>query len=365
MKILDRYIARNFLTGYAIAFCVLMGLRILIDLFVGLDEFVENADQGTAAVLGHIARYYALNMTLYFRDFAGMITVVAAAFSLARMIRSNELTAIMASGVSLKRVVGPILGLSLVFVGVLVVNQELIIPRVSHMLMRSKDDIPGEEVYAVTFLLDDRGALICAPLYDVNSCTFHFPTIIVRKATEQSGIWKVTGRITAEKAAYNRATGQWDLTQGRLLSHAESGFQAIASYPAGGLIPKDIPVMIKAKYKSLLSSKQISARESQSPPKEMAQLLSQKHFRITDPIINFVTLMISLPILVCRDPRSMKSAVMISFGLTTACYLVTFACKMLATEEMFFSSVIPEFWAWLPILIFLPIAFIELDSMKT
>lgn len=363
MKILDRYIARNYLTGYAIAFCVLMGLRILIDLFVGLDEFVENADQGTMAILEHIARYYALNLTLYFRDFSGMITVVAAAFSLARMIRSNELTAIMASGVSLKRVVGPILGLSLVFVGILVVNQELIIPRVSHMLVRSKDDIPGEEVYAVTFLSDNQGSLICAPLYDVNSCTFHNPTIITRKYTE-TGIYKVTGRITAEKAVYNHATGQWDLTQGRLLTHAESGFQAIASYPAEGLIPKDIPVMIKAKYKALLSFQDISALESQNP-KDMVQLLSQKHFRITDPIINFVTLMISLPILVCRDPRSMKSAVMISFGLTTACYLFTFACKMLATEEMFFSRVIPEFWAWLPILIFLPIAFIELDSMKT
>jgi hypothetical protein len=74
--------------------------------------------------------------------------------------------------------------------------------------------------------------------------------------------------------------------------------------------------------------------------------------------------MVCLPILVCRDPKSMKTAIMISFATTGACFIVTFACKMLATEAVF-DRVIPEFWAWLPVFIFAPIAFLELDSMKT
>jgi hypothetical protein len=61
----------------------------------------------------------------------------------------------------------------------------------------------------------------------------------------------------------------------------------------------------------------------------------------------------------------MKSAVMISFGLTTACFITTFVCKMLATEPVFFGKVMVQLWAWLPIFIFVPAAFIELDSMKT
>jgi lipopolysaccharide export LptBFGC system permease protein LptF len=104
MKILDRYVAKNFLIGYAISFGVLIGLRIIIDLFVNLDEFTEHADLGALAVIKNVLSFYCLNITLYFRDFAGMITVVAAAFSLGKMVRSNELVAVMASGVSLKRV---------------------------------------------------------------------------------------------------------------------------------------------------------------------------------------------------------------------------------------------------------------------
>jgi len=55
----------------------------------------------------------------------------------------------------------------------------------------------------------------------------------------------------------------------------------------------------------------------------------------------------------------------ISFGLTAACFVATFVCKMLATEPVFFGKVMVQLWAWLPIFIFVPAAFIELDSMKT
>jgi len=75
-------------------------------------------------------------------------------------------------------------------------------------------------------------------------------------------------------------------------------------------------------------------------------------------------LMISLPILVCRDPKSMKSAVMISFALTAGCYITNFICKLLAAEVVF-GKVMPEFWSWLPVFIFLPAAILELDSIKT
>ena len=51
MKILDRYVAKSFLIGYAIAFCVLIGLCTIIDLFVNLDEFTEHADLNVAAII--------------------------------------------------------------------------------------------------------------------------------------------------------------------------------------------------------------------------------------------------------------------------------------------------------------------------
>jgi len=187
MKILDRYVAKNFLIGYCIAFCVLVGLRILIDLFVNLDEFTENTDLGTLVVIKNIFRFYLLNNTLYFRDFAGMITVVAAAFSFGKMVRHNELVAVMASGVSLKRIIFPIVFLALLLTGVLVIDQEFIIPPLADQLVRSHNDIPGHEWYRVRFINDGKGSLICSLKFDVETSTLNNPTILLRQLTSRAG----------------------------------------------------------------------------------------------------------------------------------------------------------------------------------
>jgi len=367
MKILDRYIAKNFLIGYVIAFCVLIGLRIIIDLFVNLDEFTEHADLGAVAVIKNILTFYGLNSMLYFRDFAGMITVVAAAFSLGKMVRSNELVAVMASGVSLKRVISPIVVLALLLTGVLVVDQEFLIPPLGDKLVRDQDDVPGQESYDVWFIGDGNGSLICSRRFDVKTSTLYNPTIITRSQIPGSSRWQVTGRISAEKAAYNTVTGEWDLINGRFIKKGSiKGAQQIASY-ASDITPKDIPVRRKSEHKTLLSWRQLATLAAQAQQgakiKDLRELYSQKHFRVTEPIINLTMLMVCLPILVCRDPKSMRSAVMISFAMVGGCFVATFICKMLAPEGANFYQI--GFWAWLPVFIFLPMAFIELDSMKT
>ncbi len=369
MKILDRYVAKNFMIGYIIAFCVLIGLRIIIELFVNLDEFTKHTSLGAWALTRHIISYYAMQTTLYFRDIAGVITVVAAAFSLGRMVRSNELVAMIASGVSAKRIVGPILVLSIFFTGLAVADQELLIPRISDKLVRDEDDLPGQESFPVWFLSDAKGSLICSRRYYVETLTPDVPTILTRERDPNwPGVWRVTGRISADAAIYNERNESWDLVNGRYVATdgpETTRARPIASYKAPDLLPKDIAVRQMAGYDTLLSSRQLTALAAQKTKiKDVAQLTSQKHFRITDPLINLTMLMVSLPVLICRDPRTMKSAIVVSFGLTVACFITTFACKMLATEVVF-ARIMPEFWPWVPLFIFLPIAIIELDSMRT
>ena len=362
MKTLDRYVARNFLIGYVIAFCVIIGLRIVIDLFVSLDEFTEHADLGAIAVVRNILTFYVLNMTLYFRDFAGMIMMVAAAFSIGKMVRSNEFVALMSSGVSLKRVLAPIVMLSVLLTALLVIDQEFIIPPLGDKLVREKDAIPGQESYPVRFITDEKGSLIFARVFEVEGATLRNPSILTRREIPDSVAMETMGWISAEKAVYNYETKTWDLTKGRLIEKdSAEGVRQIESY-SSDITPKQIPLRHQAEYKMLMGWADLVALEKQGPKKDLAQLYSQKHFRVVDPIINLATLMVCLPILVCRDPKSMKSAVMISFGLAGLCLITTFVCKMLATEAVLGRI---EFWAWLPVFIFIPLAIVELDAMKT
>ena len=365
MKILDKYITKNFLIGYVISFSVLIGLRIIVDLFVNIDEFTEHAGLGVLEVMANILTYYGLNITLYFRDFAGFVTVIAAVFSLGKMVRNNEFVAMMASGVSLKRVLAPIVILAVVLTFVLVIDQEFVIPSLADKLVRSEDDLPGQESYDVWFIADANGSLICSQKYDAATTTLHGPTIIVRSRTDDSPVLEVTGRISAEKAVYNYKTNRWDLIDGRFTEKGSIDPADNIDYYATDITPKDIPVRRKSEYKSLLSSAQLATlAQQQTRIKDLNRLISQRHFRITEPVINFVMLMVCLPILLCRDPKAMKSAVLLSFTLTGLCFITTFVCKMFSTEVVF-EMVTPELWPWLPVAIFLPVALLELDSMKT
>lgn len=367
MKILDRYIARSFLTGYAIAFCVLVGLWIIVDLFVNLDEFTERSDLGIRAVSSHILSFYGLHVTVYFRDLAGVITVVGAVFSLGKMARDNEVVAMLASGVSAQRIVAPILLLALGSTALWVIDQELLIPSISDKLVRGHGDIPGEEYFRVSVLTDASGSLIFARSFFVKTSTLDAPAILTRRRTDRPGIWEVTGWISADRARFNEKTGEWDLDNGVLVDAGQlNARRAVRSYRSPGLLPKDIPILCQSEYKSLFSLRQLSALAGcQTRIQDMAEIHSQKCFRITEPLINLTMLMVSLPVLICRDPRQMKSAVFVSFVLTTACFAGTFVCKLLSTEPVFMGTVTPELWAWLPVFVFLPIACIELDAMRT
>lgn len=372
MKILDKYIAKNFIVGYLITFCVLMGLFIVVDLFVNLDEFAEHSDLGTLAVLKNIGIYYGARSLLWFRDLAGIITVVAATFSLARLTTNNELVAVLASGVSLKRVMAPIIFLAILLTGLLVLDQEYAIPRCANQLVRAHDAVSEDAAYEVWFMSDSAGSLFCTKRYDEKTQTMHRPTIILRRELEKP-LWEVTGKIEADLAVYNGELGGWDLVNGSLRKivrgDMESGIilkpEPVEFYKAD-LTPQDIPLRRQENYKSLLSSKQLAelAQRRGTRIKDLAEFYVQRHSRITKPIINLVMLLVALPVLVCRDPKMMKSAIMTSFGITAACFVVTFVCEMMATE-VFLGQIRPELWAWAPVIIFLPIAVLEIDSMKT
>ena len=107
MKIIDRYVVRNFLISTALWFLIMMSLRIVVDLFINMDEFAEKGG-GVQGALWHICSYYGYQSMVYVAEMGGLIVLFGAVTTLFLMSRSNELIALLASGVSLHRVVWPI-----------------------------------------------------------------------------------------------------------------------------------------------------------------------------------------------------------------------------------------------------------------
>ena len=117
MKILDRYVLLTFVKNYLISLMVLIGLYVVLDMVFNFDELAEVQSKtagagGVASVLSllhSIADYYFFQSFKIFVHLSGIIPVVAAAFTLIRLSRFNELTASLAAGVPLLRTAFPII----------------------------------------------------------------------------------------------------------------------------------------------------------------------------------------------------------------------------------------------------------------
>ena len=363
-KILDRYVAKEFLISYMIAIMVVLSLRVLIDLFLQFDEFVETKATGQSPgifeVAGFILDYYVPKLFEYFRDFSGMIILLAAVFSLMRMTRQNELTAILASGISLKRVVAPIVLLGFGLNIVMVVDQEFILPLLADKLIRKHDET-SELQTVKDFLLPDRNqSLLYGQKFKPQSKTIKNMLVLLRDKGQ------MVGHITADKAQWDVERKVWKLTEGLNfdeVSGSESQRQQKILIYESDITPEYIWLQRNSSFKSLMSYTELNRliRRRQLKRIDEIEAISETHFRLANPIINMVMLLLGLPMLVSREKRSTKSAIFMAMLGAGGCFVATFACKLMA------GSVIedPFIAAALPIIIFTPLSILALDGIKT
>src|SRR5687768_1835298 len=182
MKILDRYILVSFLKNWLISFMVLVGMYMVLDMVFNFDElFAMKPDPTGAAtasntlvsVLYNVGDFYFFQSFLFFNHLSGIIPVVAAAFTLMRLSRFNELTAVLAAGVPMLRVAMPIILAGVVLNALVIVNQELIIPNLSHKLSRDRGEAGGGsgEQFPIRAMQDSQNSLLFAARYTPPSTT--------------------------------------------------------------------------------------------------------------------------------------------------------------------------------------------------
>src|SRR3954471_10772794 len=219
MKIIDRYVFSSFLRNYLISFMVLIGMYVVLDMVFHFDELsdVDSAAEAAGAVnttlsmLWNIVDYYFFQSFLFFVHLSGIIPVVAAAFTLLRLSRFNELTAMLAAGVPLLRVAAPIIIASVVLNALLIVDQELVIPRMIPKLARTHDEMhTGSKHFAVQAIQDETGALLYAARYFPASPQGRSPaTMQDVDVLERNERLLTAAKITAAKAEWDPRLSAW------------------------------------------------------------------------------------------------------------------------------------------------------------
>ena len=160
MTRIDRYILTIYFRVLMVCFLSLSGLLIVVHVFTNLEEFIEYGHTRGSLLRG-LVEYYGPYMLGIFDRMSGVLTMMAVMFVVAWLARTNELTAILAAGISKGRVVKPIIYASLGILALSVVNRELLIPRFADSLGKSPQDLAGSRQLPMRPMFDqDQEILI-------------------------------------------------------------------------------------------------------------------------------------------------------------------------------------------------------------
>lgn len=380
MKTLDRYIIKQFLQNYIILCVVLSGLYVLVDLIVDLDEFLkagrQHADRMGGVFLGTawvMADYYGPVLLLIFSAMSGLLVVAAMGFTIAQLQRTRELTAILASGISLYRVAAPVLIVGFAINLLVLPAQELAIPPLAEKLVRSKSQVgqPTMTEKPVHYARDESGALISASSFRADRGYLTDVRIIERDETGRQMRLILAERATwserkDDKGDADSTSGQWLLQGGQAFLTMTSdalpealGGEPITAYRTE-LSPEVLITRQAALYVRLQSIKQLQTMRNNSAlsAEQRAQITQVMWSRFTTLVMGVLILLMGLPYFLTRMPGNMLISSAKAASITIGAWSVGLVLMQIGGLN-------PVTTALLPIALYVPISFYLISTIKT
>ena len=358
--ILDRYTARLFVSSYLTALLLVVGLFWILDLASHLEDFFEPWDDGTQVETGLILRYHLLNLPYLFLQVAPFVTLIAGMFTVNRLLKANEMVAILAAGISAHRLLMTVfLGGGLAALGMFGLrewsSQSLADER--DALLDVLENHRFERVYHNLWLRDLEGNnLRLGAFYpgdedNVGARVEDFEAIVHDASA--------TKTILAGRADWH--AGTWILEQGvsRTVSEAvEVG--EVAALEGVQFTPGLALTYRRARDNPLeLSFAEVRDLMQRDPDNVVYQTLWQYH--LTFPLANLVLLLVAIPVMLGYERGRGSERMALGMGLALIYFATDFVCRSLGIQ----GALSPVLASWIPILLFGSLGVVLFDSVRT
>ncbi len=373
--IIDRYLLRQFVQVLVICFFSLTGLYIVIDAFGHLDHFVDYADKN-GGLLATMGAYYAYRAVMFFDRTSGMLTLTALMFTVTWIQRHQEMTALLAAGVTRARVLRPVLLAAIAVSLAAAANRELVMPAIRHQLALDSKNLGGEQQAQMQSRWDSQTEILIGGDRIVPSeQRIIAPNFMLPPPFDHYG-----KRLSAAEARYLPANG--DLPSGYLLSGV-SGPKALLKQPS--LLLDDKPVIMTPVGNDWLEADQLfvvsgvsfeflsagatwrdfaSTREMihelRSPSTDLgADVRVAIHSRFLQPFLDTTLLFLGLPFVITRTNRNPFLAIGLCLSVVTVFMVVVLGCQSLGAGGWIAAPLA----AWLPLIVFAPLAVALSDAL--
>jgi LPS export ABC transporter permease LptG/LPS export ABC transporter permease LptF len=347
--ILDDYILRDFLVYLGMVIGTFLMLLLVFTLFELLGDILRN--QISPWIVGE----YLLNVSpffLYNITHLGMLLAVLITFGI--MQRSNEVTAIKATGISIYRIIVPITLAAAVFAGGLFFFDQFYLPRTNKRQDALRNRIKGKPPQ--TFLQPDRkwifgqhSDIYYYQFFDADRNQFGRVSIF----QFDPHTFEITHRIQAERAHWGDQLQRWVYEQGwerELRGVAIESYRPfdVATFPQLGEPPTYFKKEVKQSSEMSYEELRRYIHDLQQSGFDVVRLRVQLQEKFAFPLMTLVMAILAIPFALSAGRRGALTGVAVAIGIALVYTVISRLFEAMGN----LSQLPPTMAAWSPVLIF-------------
>jgi len=298
---------------------------------------------------------YLLSVTPYFLyNTTPLSMLLAVLITFGLLQRSNEITAIKATGISLYRVIVPVLIASSLVAGVLFLSDQLYLPYTNKRQDALRNQIKGKP--AQTYLRPDR-KWIFGQHSDIYYYQFFDPDRDVFGGVSifqfDPHTFQITHRIAADRAHWSSAMGRWVYEQGwerSLNGSANENYRRfdVATFPQLSESPAYFKKEIKQSSEMSYDELRRYIHDLEQSGFDVVRLRVQLQKKIAYPLITLVMAVLAIPFALSAGKRSAVAGVATAIGIGVVYWTINGLFEAMGN----LSQLPPAVAAWSPDLVF-------------
>jgi LPS export ABC transporter permease LptF/LPS export ABC transporter permease LptG len=347
--ILDDYVLRDFGMNLAMVVAAFLMLLLVFTLFELLGDILRN--QISPLVVGE----YLLNVSPYFiYNITPLSILLAVLITLGVMQRSNEITAIKTTGISIYRIVTPLVVAAAMLAAGLFFADQFYLPHANKRQDALRNMIKGKP--AQTYLNPDRKWILGQhsdiyyyELFDSDRDQFGRLAIF----QFDPATFQLTKRIYADRAHWEDSLRRWVCTQGwerdfrgpaieNYRSFDVATFSAVSEPPT--YFKKEVKQSSEMNYQELRRY----IRDLQQSGFDVVRLRVQLEKKFAFPIITLVMAVLAIPFSLSSGRRGAITGIAVAVGIAVVYWTVAGLFEAMGN----ISQLPPVLAAWSPDLIF-------------
>ena len=349
--LLDDYVLRDFFVYLGLILSTFLMLVIVFTLFELLSDILRNQVPATvvAAYLLNVAPYLLYNV-------APLVMLLAVLVTFGLMQRSNEITAIKATGTSIYRIVTPVIVAAAVLAVGLFFADQFYLPHTNQRQEALHNLIKGKP--AQTYLRPDRkwifgqnNDIYYYQFFDPDRDQFGNVTVFELDPAK----FTITNRIHADRAHWAEYLNRWVYEQGwqrslRGSAIAPDGYRTfdVATFPDLPETPlyfkKEVKQYTEMNYEELRRY----IRDLQQSGFDVVRLRVQLHKKLSYPLITLIMAILAIPFSLSTAKKGAITGVAVAVGIAVFYTVVSRLFEAMGD----LSQLPPALAAWSPDLIF-------------